>query len=152
MNVLDELSMKKTQRMQLLVDVAKRKEDQVAKQLMRDRAKVDQDRQKLDELKNYASQYESERNLLGLSPYLTTNYQHFVSRVQQAIVQQEAAVGRSQQQADMTMRRWLQARAKTQSMDWLKSKSQKEQALQEAKQEQLYSDELAMRNFLRILT
>ncbi|GGN16904.1 MULTISPECIES: flagellar export protein FliJ [Marinomonas] len=140
--------MKKSRRMQILVDLAKRKEDVAAQQLARDKAKVQHDLQKLNELKDYAGQYESERNLLGLSAYLTTNYQHFVDRVQQAIVQQEAAVGRAEQQADMSMRRWLQTRTKTKSMDWLKEKSHKAELAVEAKQEQRQSDEFAMRRFL----
>ncbi|WP_111639193.1 flagellar export protein FliJ [Marinomonas shanghaiensis] len=140
--------MKKSRRMQILVDLAQRKEDLAAKQLARDKAKVQHDLQKLNELKDYAGQYESERNLLGLSAYLTTNYQHFVDRVQQAIVQQEAAVGRAEQQADMSMRRWLQTRTKTKSMDWLKEKSHKAELAVEAKQEQRQSDEFAMRRFL----
>ncbi|MBJ7536803.1 flagellar export protein FliJ [Marinomonas transparens] len=139
--------MKKSKRMQILVDLAKRKEDVVAKQLALDKAKVEQDKQKLSELKEYAGQYESERNLLGLSAYLTTNYQHFVDRVQQAILQQEAAVGRAEQQSDMTMRRWLQARGKTKSMDFLKEKNIKAELVIEAKQEQRQNDEFAMRRF-----
>lgn len=140
--------MKKSHRMQILVDLAKRKEEHAAQQLARDKAKVQHDEQKLSELRDYASQYESERNLLGLSAYLTTNYQHFVNRVQQAIVQQESAVGRSEQQADMSMRKWLQARSKTKSMDWLKEKNHKAELVVEAKQEQRQSDEFAMRRFL----
>jgi flagellar protein FliJ len=140
--------MKKSRRMQILVDLAKRKEDAAAQQLARDKAKVQHDLQKLDELREYAGQYESERNLLGLSAYLTTNYQHFVNRVQQAIVQQEAAVGRAEQQADMSMRRWLQTRSKTKSMDWLKEKNHKAELAVEVKQEQRQSDEFAMRRFL----
>ena len=140
--------MKKSRRMQILVDLAKGKEDSAAQHLARDKAKVQYDLQKLNELREYAGQYESERNLLGLSAYLTTNYQHFVDRVQQAIVQQESAVGRAEQQADMSMRRWLQARSKTKSMDWLKDKSHKAELVVEAKQEQRQSDEFAMRRFL----
>lgn len=140
--------MKKSGRLQILVDLAQRKEDVVAQQLARDKAKVQQDMQKLAELKEYAQQYESERNLLGLSPYLTTNYQHFVDRVQQAIAQQEAAVGRAEQQADMSMRRWLQARSKTLSMDVLKDKSLKAEQVLQDKQEQRQTDEFAMRRFL----
>ncbi|MEP0073024.1 MAG: flagellar export protein FliJ [Marinomonas sp.] len=140
--------MKKSHRMQILVDLAKRKEDAAAQQLARDKAKVEQDVRKLNELKEYAGQYESERNLLGLGAYLTTNYQHFVDRVQQAILQQEAAIGRAEQQADMSMRGWLQARTKTKSMDWLKEKNHKAELMIEAKQEQRQSDEFAMRRFL----
>ncbi|MEO9273552.1 flagellar export protein FliJ [Marinomonas sp. 5E14-1] len=140
--------MKKSHRMQILVDLAKRKEDAAAQQLARDKAKVEQDVQKLDELKEYAGQYESERNLLGLGAYLTTNYQHFVDRVQQAILQQEATIGRAEQQADMSMRGWLQARANTKSMDWLKEKNHKAELMVEVKQEQRQSDEFAMRRFL----
>jgi flagellar FliJ protein len=140
--------MKKSRRMQILVNLAKGKEDSAAQQLARDTAKVQHDLQKLSELREYAGQYESERNLLGLSAYLTTNYQHFVDRVRQAIVQQESAVGRSEQQADMSMRRWLQARSKTKSMDWLKEKNHKAELVLEEKQEQRQSDEFAMRRFL----
>ncbi|NLQ16536.1 flagellar export protein FliJ [Marinomonas sp. M1K-6] len=140
--------MKKSHRMQILVDLARRKEDAAAQQLARDKAKVMHDEQKLNELREYAGQYESERNLLGLSAYLTTNYQHFVNRVQQAIVQQEAAVGRAEQQADMSMRRWSQARSKTKSMDWLKEKNHKAELAVEERQEQRQSDEFAMRRFL----
>lgn len=139
--------MKKTKRAQLLVDIAKRKEEVIAKQLVGDRAKVEQDKSKLEELKEYAGQYESERNLLGLSAYLTTNYQHFVDRVQQAIKQQEAAIGRSQQQADMTMRQWVEAKTNTKSMDWLKNKYHTQELLVEDKREQRQSDEFAMRRF-----
>ena len=140
--------MKQSQRTQLLVDLAKRKEDFIGKQLASDQTKVEQDKNKLGELIDYAGQYESERNLLGLSAYLTTNYQHFVDRVQQAIKQQEAAIGRSQQQADMTMRRWVEARTKTKSMDWLKAKYQKQELALEDKREQRQSDEFAMRRFI----
>lgn len=140
--------MKKSHRMQILVDLAKRKEEAAARQLARDKAKVEQDIKKLEELKEYASQYESERNLLGLGAYLTTNYQHFVDRVQQAILQQEAAIGRAEQQADMSMRGWLQARTKTKSMDWLKEKNHKAELVVEERQEQRQSDEFSMRRFL----
>lgn len=140
--------MRKSSRAQLLIDIAQRKEDQIAKQLMSDKAKVLQDQKKLEELKDYAGQYEAERNLLGLSAYLTTNYQHFVDRVQQAIRQQEAAIGRSQQQADMTMRRWIEARTNTKSMDWLKDKYLKQESELNDRREQRQSDEFAMRRFL----
>ena len=139
--------MKKSRRIQMLVDLAKRKEDIAAQKLAQDKAQVEESALKLQELKEYSEQYESERNLLGLSPYLTTNYQHFVDRVKQAIVQQEAALARAEQQAGMSMRLWLQERSKTKSMDWLKEKSCKAEQLVENKQEQVGSDEFAMRRF-----
>ncbi|RDL43656.1 flagellar export protein FliJ [Marinomonas piezotolerans] len=139
--------MKKSQRMQILVDVSKRKEDEVVKMLARDQTRLQQDQQKLAELKDYASQYDQQRNLLGLSPYLTTNYQHFVDRVQQAIQQQETQVRRSQQQVDMTMKRWQDARAKTKGMDWLKEKSVDEEMRFSDRQEQKQIDEFASRVF-----
>lgn len=139
--------MKKSQRMQILVDVSKRKEDEVVKMLARDQTRLQQDQQKLDDLKDYASQYDQQRNLLGLSPYLTTNYQHFVDRVQQAIQQQEMQVRRSQQQVDMTMKRWQDARAKTKGMDWLKDKSVSEESRFADRQEQKQIDEFASRVF-----
>lgn len=139
--------MKKSRRIQTLVDLAKRKEEVAAQKFVQDKAQVEESVLKLQELREYSEQYESERNLLGLSPYLTTNYQHFVDRVKQAIVQQEAAVARAEQQAGMSMRLWLQERSKTKSMDWLKEKSHQAEQLAENKQEQVGSDEFAMRRF-----
>ncbi|TPE54699.1 flagellar export protein FliJ [Maribrevibacterium harenarium] len=137
--------MKKSQRMSLLVDVWQRREDDVAKQLAQDQQRLEADQRKLQELMDYASQYEQERNLLGLSPYLATNYQHFVDRVQQAITQQRQQIQRSEQQVNMTRRRWQQARAKTKGMDWLKDKSEREEQAVVDKQEQKQLDEHAGR-------
>ena len=64
--------MKKSERMQVLVNLSQRKEDEVAKALAKDQARLQHDQQKLQELKDYAAQYDQERNLLGLSPYLTS--------------------------------------------------------------------------------
>ena len=139
--------MKKSERMQVLVNLSQRKEDEVAKALAKDQARLQHDQQKLQELKDYASQYDQERNLLGLSPYLTTNYQHFVNRLQQAIQQQDQQVKRSQQQVTMSMKRWQNARAKTKGMDWLKDKSVREELNIESKQEQKQIDEFANRAF-----
>lgn len=139
--------MKKSERMQVLVDISQRKEEEVAKALAKDQARLQHDQQKLQELKDYAGQYDSQRNLLGLSPYLTTNYQHFVDRLQQAIQQQEQQVKRSEQQVNMAMKRWQNARAKTKGMDWLKDKSVNEELATANKQEQKQIDEFANRAF-----
>ncbi|MCC4274602.1 flagellar export protein FliJ [Marinomonas communis] len=139
--------MKKSERMQVLVNLSQRKEDEVAKALAKDQARLQHDQKKLQELKDYAAQYDQERNLLGLSPYLTTNYQHFVNRLQQAIQQQDQQVKRSQQQVTMSMKRWQNARAKTKGMDWLKDKSVREELNIESKQEQKQIDEFANRAF-----
>lgn len=139
--------MKKSERMQVLVDISQRKEEEVAKLLAKDQARLQQDQQKLQELKEYADQYDQQRNLLGLSPYLTTNYQHFVERLQQAIQQQAMQVKRSQQQVNMSMKRWQDARAKTKGMDWLKDKSVQEEVAAADKQEQKQIDEFASRMF-----
>lgn len=139
--------MKKSERMQVLVDISQRKEEEVAKLLAKDQARLQQDQQKLQELKEYADQYDQQRNLLGLSPYLTTNYQHFVERLQQAIQQQAMQVKRSQQQVNMSLKRWQDARAKTKGMDWLKDKSVQEEVAAADKQEQKQIDEFASRMF-----
>lgn len=141
------MSMKKSERMQVLVDLSKRKEDEVAKALAKDQERLLSDQKKLQDLKDYANQYEQERNLLGLSPYLTTNYQHFVNRLQQAIQQQEQQVKRSQQQVNMAMKRWQNARAKTKGMDWLKDKNIQQEGVAADKQEQKQIDEFAGRAF-----
>ncbi|WP_067099760.1 flagellar export protein FliJ [Marinomonas atlantica] len=141
--------MKKSERMQVLVDISKRKEDDVAKVVAKEQARLQHDQQKLQELKEYAEQYEQQRNLLGLSPYLTTNYQHFVTRLHQAVKQQEQQVRRTEQQVNMAMKRWQDARAKTKGMDWLKGKSVSEENALADKQEQKQIDEFANRAFFQ---
>lgn len=141
--------MKRSLRIQKLVELSQKKEDTVAQLLARQKAKVEQEKQKLLQLEEYASQYESERNLLGLSPYLVTNYQHFVSRLEQAMQQQKGAIKQSEQQANLAQQQWLTARAKTKSMDLVKDKHVKQEQLVEDKQEQRQSDEFAMLKFIK---
>ncbi|WCN11462.1 flagellar export protein FliJ [Marinomonas mediterranea] len=139
--------MKKSARMQVLVNLAQREEDKVSELVASERQKVDLDKRKLQDLMSYAEQYDQERNLLGMSSHLAINYQHFVDRLQQAIRQQEGQVARSEQQYNMAMRRWQAARAKTKGMDWLKDKSVIEEDRLEAKLEQVQNDEFAARKF-----
>ncbi|EAQ66227.1 hypothetical protein MED121_06080 [Marinomonas sp. MED121] len=141
--------MKRSERIQKLVALSQKKEDNVARLLARQKQKVEQEKQKLEQLQEYASQYESERNLLGLSPYLVTNYQHFVSRLEQAVQQQKGAISQSEHQADQAQLQWLQARAKTKSMDLVKGKHAEQERRLEEKQEQKQFDEFAMLKYMK---
>lgn len=141
--------MKRSQRIQKLVELSQKKEDTVAKLLARQQAKVESEKQKLEQLKEYASQYESERNLLGLSPYLVTNYQHFVTRLEQAMQQQKGAISQSEHQAAQAQQQWLNARAKTKSMDLVKGKHLEQERMAEDKREQKQIDEFAMLKFMK---
>lgn len=141
--------MKRSQRIQKLVELSQKKEDNVARLLARQQAKVEQEKQKLQQLEEYASQYESERNLLGLSPYLVTNYQHFVSRLEQAVQQQKGAISQSEHQANQAQQQWLIARAKTKSMDLVKGKHAEQERILEDKLEQKQIDEFAMLKFMK---
>ena len=141
--------MKRSERIQKLVALSQKKEDKVAQLLARQKQKVEQEKQKLAQLQEYASQYESERNLLGLSPYLVTNYQHFVSRLEQAVQQQKGAISQSEHQADQAQLQWLQARAKTKSMDLVKGKHASQERRLEEQQEQKQIDEFAMLKYMK---
>ena len=134
--------------MQVIIDVAKNKEMQVAKLLAMQKAKVDSDKQQLRQLQEYASQYESERNLLGLNANLIANYQHFVTRLGQAIQQQNNVIIQSELQANLAMKQWLSAKAKTQSMNSLQNKHLQQEQKVEDRQEQKQSDEFSIRSYL----
>lgn len=140
--------MKRSKRMQLLIDIAKSKEDQAAKMLAQQRMKLESDKKQLEQLKDYANQYESERNLLGLNANLITNYQHFVTRLEQAVQQQNTAITQAEQQTNFALNYWLEARAKTQSMTSLQQKHLKQEQAAEDKKEQSQVDEFAMRRYL----
>lgn len=140
--------MKKSKRLQILVDLAKDKEDKVAQVLAGQRNTLEAEKAKLIQLEEYAKQYESERNLLGMNSYLTTNYYHFVDRLGQAIQQQKNVIKRVEQQIELTMKRWLELRGKSRSMEWLQQKNVNLELAIEAKQEQKQSDEFAMRRSL----
>ncbi len=134
--------------MQILVNLAKEKENDVAKRLAAQQNQLQAEKDKLKQLEEYSEQYDSERNLIGLNSFLSTNYQHFVDRLGQAIAQQKQQVVRVEQQANMVKSQWLNARGKTESMDWLQKKHVKEEDRIEQKKEQSQSDEFAMRQFL----
>ena len=67
-----------------------------------------------------------------------TNYQHFVSRLEQAVQQQKGAISQSEHQANQAQNQWLSARAKTKSMDLVKGKHAEQERKIEDKQEQKY--------------
>jgi flagellar protein FliJ len=134
--------------MQILVNLAKQKENDVAKQLAIQLAQVESEKEKLVQLEEYAEQYRSERNLIGLNSFLATNYQHFVDRLGQAIVQQKQQIARVEQQSNFVRNQWVKARGKTESMDWLKNKHLTSEIKLEDKKEQSQSDEFAMQRFL----
>ncbi|WP_191600700.1 flagellar export protein FliJ [Marinomonas algicola] len=140
--------MKKSARMQILVNLAKQKENDVAKRLAVQQAQVESEKEKLVQLEAYSEQYRSERNLIGLNAFLSTNYQHFVDRLGQAIVQQKQQIARVEQESNFVRNQWVKARGKTESMDWLKNKHLTSEALIEDKREQSQSDEFAMQRFI----
>lgn len=140
--------MKKSARMQILVNLAKQKESDVAKRLAVQQTQLQTEKEKLNQLEEYAEQYSSERNLIGLNAFLSTNYQHFVDRLGQAIAQQKKQVLRVEQQSNFVKNQWLKARGKTESMDWLQKKHVTAEDKVEQKKEQSQSDEFAMRRFL----
>ncbi|MCZ2723292.1 flagellar export protein FliJ [Marinomonas sp. 15G1-11] len=111
-------------------------------------AQVESEKEKLTQLEEYAEQYRSEKNLIGLNAFLSTNYQHFVDRLGQAIVQQKQQIARVEQQSNFVRHQWIKARGKTESMDWLKKKHLTSEELVESKKEQAQSDEFAMQRFL----
>lgn len=139
------MPIKRSQRMQILIDMAKQEETKFVQQLAHKKAKVDADKKQLSQLQEYAAQYESERNLLGLDANLVVNYQHFVARLEQAIQQQNNLIVQSERQVELAMEQWLSAKAKTKSMSTLQNKHIRQENQLETKQEQRQNDEFAAR-------
>lgn len=143
----------KSKRLQLVCDLAARKEDQALDHLRQARRALDVQQQQLDDLKNYHQQYlQSMKQALHgkVDIQKLQVFQGFVAQIQAAIEQQQSVVARAQQLFERSSQVWQKCHQKRKSYEDLVAQyRQQEQAAAEKKLEKRIEDDFLTRQRFR---
>ena len=135
--------MKRSKRMQIVVELAERKERDAATACEKIRKLIDDETKKLGELQNYYLEYENSfsaatQNVRGAD---ILRNRLFLQRLKQAVEGQQGVIAQFEQEYQTAKQAWLESRRKLQSfIDLVKSIKQQEAKLDE-KMEQKLIDE-----------
>lgn len=137
----------RSQRMHIVLTLAQKAEDEAAQKVKEQAELLRQEIQQLDELKSYSGQYlQSYANLRdGVSAQEMINYSGFISRLADAIKEQENKKERIQQGLDKLKQVWAETHQKRKALNDLIDRLKKEESTALEKLLQKEMDELANR-------
>ena len=140
--------MKKSQRLQKISRVAENREQQSGQQLAQSRHQVEQQQQQLVQLRQYRDEYQQQFQQLGgqgMGARQLADFHNFISKLNDAIGQQEQAVSNSQQVQDNHQRLWLEAHQRVKALHKAVEKRRADEIVTDNRREQIASDEHGMR-------
>lgn len=138
--------MNRSQRMEPVVRVAGRREEDAARDLAQQRDLLARHEQQLEELQGYRNEYlERLRHQGGggVSASRLQDYRVFLDKLDAAIGQQERIVAHQQREVDRFHQRWMEMRTRCSAMDKAVERMRREERREEERREQLESDEHA---------
>ncbi|HSC67318.1 MAG TPA: flagellar export protein FliJ [Cellvibrio sp.] len=143
----------RAQRMQVVLTLAVRQEDDAAKKLSQFREQLAQEEQQLIELRDYANQYLHAQGELreGVLAHELINYSTFINRLHEACREQEAKVERYRLALESLQQQWRVKHQKRKSIEDLIVRLQQEDNLILDKRLQKEMDELSSQQFQRQL-
>ena len=140
--------MRRSKRLQVVLDLAKRKEDEALKALQVAQGSLIAQKQKLQELTQYQRDYQQslrEAYQTQATAESCATYQHFLAQVGDAIEQQQHVVELAEEQFDKVRKHWLTLHEKQQGMGSLIDRFRDEEDKELDKKEQKMIDELSQR-------
>ena len=136
-------------RMQPVARIAEHHERYNARELGRARKRLMEMQQKLEELQSYREEYARRFENMGNGGLRTPqicDYRAFLSRLSEAIVQQESAIARVVTEIDEQRQTWMQSRGRAQALDKVLERYQRQAQEVERRREQHECDEHVTRN------
>ena len=140
--------MTRTKRMQPVQRVAESRENTAAKHMSESRQKLSDQEARLKELQTYRDQYAAQfstRGHAGLDALQLHDYRIFLSRLNQAIQQQELIIVQCRNQHHQNQDQWNDLHRHTQVVDKLIERFKADEQDQQKKREQQMLDEHAQR-------
>jgi flagellar export protein FliJ len=142
----------KSQRMNLLAELAQTKEDKASEQLKAAREILDREVAQLEGLQDYRRN--SIANKGGSSnvsnAFLLTANQHFLAQIQGAIEEQEAVVGQARKNFERVLAIWVELREKHKTLlNLARQAHDNEEAAREKKLEQRQMDDFIAAKYRR---
>jgi len=140
--------MRRSQRLQPVLDLAENKVQDLARILGQEQQRLAHLQQQLAELERYRDLYQQEmqaRSQTGLDIRQLRDFHAFVERLEAALQQQRQGLNRQQQRCEQVRLDYLAERAHAQALDQVIVRTRQEEAAQGARREQNELDELAQR-------
>lgn len=133
---------KRSQRLQVVLDLAERKKKQADQLLAASRARVEKDQQAITQLKAFLADYQRQYEDAGRQGFGIARlevYQSFIRKITTALQQQERALQMNQNELKIVERHWTQCYGQTVAMDKLvdKARTQEQQIEDKKLQQQL---------------
>ena len=141
-------TMSRSKRMQPVRRVAESREQAAVQKLGESQQYLDAQRAKLEELRGYRDQYaESFRASggQGLDANRLRDYRVFLSRLNEAIRQQEAIIAQYLNRHEQTRQQWVDTRSHHQAIDKVIERYRREERREQDRREQQEQDERAQR-------
>ncbi len=140
---------KRSSRLQPVARLAEDKQQKAARRLGDIRQKLQQQRQQLQELESYRVEYldrlhDAARN--GIKAAQLRHYQSFVSKLSEAIEQQQKVVLMAERDVGTALDNWFQTRNRMKMVDSVVSNCHVEELQGELRSEQRETDERAQRS------
>lgn len=141
----------RAKRMQVVLTLAERQEDDAAKKLSQFREQLALEEQQLVELRDYANQYLHAQGELrqGVLAHELINYSSFINRLNEACREQETKVQRYKVILDSLQQQWRVKHQKRKSIEELIARLQQEDNLLLDKRLQKELDELSSQQLQR---
>jgi flagellar protein FliJ len=141
----------RAKRMQVVLTLAERQEEEAAKKLSQFRDQLAQEERQLVELRDYANQYIHAQGELrqGVLAHELINYSTFINRLNEACREQETKVERYKVILDSLQQQWRVKHQKRKSIEELIARLQQEDNLLLDKRLQKELDELSSQQLQR---
>jgi flagellar protein FliJ len=137
--------------LQTILDVMQNRTDEATRKLGHLIAAENSQRSRLKMLEDYRSEYAQrlrEATLQGVTPTVLLNYQDFLARIDEAILQQRRAVENSEQSTKAGQEHWRSQNKQLKALDTLSQRHDARERYQENKLDQKLQDEFAARKFV----
>lgn len=136
--------------LQTILDVMQNRTDEATRNLGKLIAAENSQRSRLKMLEDYRSEYAQrlqEATRQGVTPTVLLNYQDFLTRIDEAIVQQRLVVKNSEQNTKAGQEQWRSQSQQLKAIDTLSQRHDARERYQESKVDQKLQDEFAARKF-----
>lgn len=145
------MAVSRAKRMQVVLTLAVRQEDESAKKLSQFRDQLAQEQRQLEELRDYAAQYLQAQGALrqGVLAHELINYSSFINRLNEACREQEAKVARFLAIQENLLQHWRSKHQKRKSIQDLINRLEREDNLLLEKRLQKELDELTSQQLQR---
>lgn len=138
------MNKKRSDRMQIIVDLALEAERQAARNLSEAQNELEFEQRRLEEIKEYRKSYQSQfdKTTHGLRAQDLSNSRAFLSNLDQAGQVQSVQITHSQKKVVVATEQWRRSHLKSDAMAALQSSAAEDEQKEEDKKEQKLMDDL----------